>query len=115
MSSKLKVLRYAITLESRFSLNLPKGADILTIQSQDNEPNMWVLVNPDHRIEKRNFLLFGTGHLIKSTTKKGEILEYRGWPSYYKGKIILRYIGTFQINDGGFVGHVFEIRKSRNR
>ncbi len=76
-----------------FSIFMPKGADILTIQTDEknNHPSIWALVDPDQEKEERFFELFGTGHQI------------------HDGMGIKRkYIGTYQYQRGEFVGHIFE-------
>ena len=73
-------------------IDMPVGADILTVQMQDNMPFIWALVNPNetNRIS-RCLELYGTGHNI----------------SYEKGEE-RKYIGTFQFTDCGEVYHLFE-------
>ena len=79
-------------MEDYFSLNLPEGAKILTVQEQHGGAQVWALVNPDNPTETRNFRLAGTGHPIKESPDT------------------LNYIGTFQLAGGNFIGHVFEIK-----
>lgn len=67
---------------------MPKGAEILTVQIQYGIPQIWALVNPDADLEVRHLVFYGTGH---------------GCPDN-PGK----YIGTFQINAGSLIFHVFE-------
>lgn len=86
------VYKYTIPVEDYFSLDLPKGAKILTVQEQHGEPQLWALVNKDKPNEKRNFRLVGTGHPVKESPES------------------LNYISTFQLADGSFIGHVFEIK-----
>jgi hypothetical protein len=76
-----------------FSIFMPKGAEILTIQTDEknNHPSIWALVDPDQEKEERFFELFGTGH---------QIHEDMG--------IERKYIGTYQYQRGEFVGHIFE-------
>lgn len=85
---------HKITLEllDCFSLELPKNAKILSVQSQRNKPCLWVLLDTEAEKVKRNFRLAGTGHEIEK-----EIASQ------------LEFIGTFQLNEGGFIGHLFEI------
>jgi len=91
-----RIYKYPIPL-GYFSLGLPKGAKILTVHEQHGEPQIWALVNPDEPFtETRNFRVVGTGHPI------GENEE------------VLRYIGTFQLDGGNFIGHLFEIMEGRN-
>lgn len=90
-----KVFKYTIQEEAEdyFSLPLPKGAKILSVQEQGDEPQIWALVDSNAPEEKRNFLLVGTGHPIKENPEA------------------LNFIGTFQIDGGAYVGHLFEIIK----
>jgi len=70
-------------------LDLPAGAEILTVQVQDDVPRLWVLVNPDYtETEPRRICTYGTGHPIEGDVE---------------------YIGTFQLRDGSLVFHVFEV------
>ncbi len=86
------VFKYTIPMENYFSLNLPLGAKILTVQEQHGKPQLWAFVKQGERNEKRNFCLAGTGHPIE------------------ENPATLNYIGTFQSAGGGFIGHVFEIK-----
>jgi hypothetical protein len=73
---------------------MPKGAEILTIQTDEknNHPTIWAMVDPNEtEQEERNFELFGTGHEIP-----------------FDMGIERKYIGTYQYQNGEFVGHIFE-------
>lgn len=83
------VYRYPIPLTDSFSLDLPAGAEILSIQAQHGEPQLWALVNPSAPTETRVFRLAGTGEAIRESA--------------------LRFVATFQIHGGSRVCHVFEI------
>lgn len=89
------VFKYTIPVEDYFSLDLPEGAKILTVQEQHGGAQIWVLVNPNNPSEPRNFRLAGTGHSIKESLGT------------------LDYIGTFQLADGSFIGHLFEIEQGK--
>lgn len=86
------IWKYPITHPDRVEIEMPKGAELLTIQCQDNTPTIWALVNPDKELdlEKRNFELFGTGHDVPCDMG-----------------IERKYINTFQMNTG-LVFHLFE-------
>ena len=90
-----KVFKYPVPVQDRFSLNLPQGARILTVQEQHGEPQIWALVNPENVIETRNFCLAGTGHSIEENEEN------------------LNYIGTFQLYNGDFIEHLFEIKEEQ--
>jgi hypothetical protein len=81
------------TFKESFSLYMPKGAEILTVQidQKNKHPTIWAMVNPEAEPEERWFELFGTGHTIH---------EDMG--------IERKYIGTYQYQRGEFVGHLFE-------
>ena len=74
--------------ERNFSLNIPEGAQILSVQAQGNKGQMWVLVDPQARKETRVFWAINTGDPLP------------------KGN--LKYIGTYQLDKGNYVLHVFE-------
>ncbi len=79
--------------DEKFSIYMPKGAEILTVQTDEknNHPTIWALVDPEQENEERFFELFGTGHEIH-----GDMGVER------------KYIGTYQYQKGAFVGHIFE-------
>jgi len=71
------------------SFEMPKGAQVLTVQTQGNKPHIWALVDVDQKeVEVRKFVTYGTGHLMPNDPGQ--------------------YIGTFQLNGGALVFHLFE-------
>lgn len=70
---------------------MPVGAEILTIQTQDEMPCIWALVDPDNEKELRHFEVYGTGHDIPCDMG-----------------IERKYINTFQLEGGSLVFHLFE-------
>lgn len=89
---KYSTLPNGIFKES-FTLGMPKGAEILTVQidQKNNQPTIWVLVDPNAELETRYFELYGTGSSL-----------------YGDMGIERKYIGTYQYQRGEFVGHIFE-------
>lgn len=84
------VWKYTLNSDDILEISLPSGSLVLSVQEQNGEPQMWVLVNSEETIfEKRFFRLSGTGHPIRENIKS--------------------FIGTFQLYKGSFVGHLFEI------
>jgi len=80
---------YKYTLHSQdCSLQLPKGAEILSVQLQNQIPTLWALVNPMTVTEERHICIVGTGWQVEDNMK---------------------YITTYM--DGYFVWHVFELIK----
>ena len=84
------VWKYKISVEDYTVLNLPVGAKPLSVQEQRGEVYLWCLVNPDQKVhETRTFRLAGTGHPIVENVE---------------------FLGTFQLYEGSFVGHLFEVK-----
>lgn len=72
-------------------ISMPKDSELLTIQLQHGEKQLWALVDPNQKeLEDRHFLIFGTGHEIKLLNN-------------------IKYIATVQEMGGGLVWHIFEI------
>lgn len=89
---KRVIYKQAITPSELLSLKLPKGATILTVQTQYGKPCIWFICDPDAEREERVFEIYGTGH------------ELRG------DKYNHQYIGTFQLEGGKLVFHLFELK-----
>ena len=78
-------------LSSTSPLELPIGAEILTVQPQGGGLCLWALVDPDASTEKRDIEVFGTGRTVACDMG-----------------IERHYIGTVQFGGGALVLHVFE-------
>lgn len=72
------------------TLNIPQGGQVLDVQVQGGIPCIWVLVESTKPIVQRVFRIIGTGHRINVNT-------------------VLDYIGTFQLDNGDLVYHLFEV------
>ncbi len=68
-------------------IDMPIGAEPLTVQVQHEVPCLWALVNPQAPLAKVHVRIFGTGHSFVGSVSK--------------------YVGTYQLHNGSFVGHVF--------
>ena len=88
------IWKFPIDIKDISVIKMPEATQILTVQIDESTGRvcMWGLATPGKFVD-RTFQIFGTGHTINIKAKK-------------------RYIGTFQ--NSGFVGHVFEIFKSKN-
>lgn len=80
------IWKYEIPLEDTFSLSMPEGAQVLTVQLQGGIPSLWAMVEPSAPQEERRFAVIGTGNPI------GEVGDY---------------IATIQLHGGELVFHVF--------
>lgn len=70
-------------------IEMPMGADILSVQVQNKSICLWALCDPSAEKKKRYFLIFGTGNPVPDANQK--------------------FIGTVQMISGELVFHVFEI------
>ena len=69
-------------------LDMPSGAEILTIQMQGADLCLWALVDPAQSTETRKFHAYRTGDTAPDSAE--------------------RYVGTALASDGSRVWHVFE-------
>lgn len=83
-----RIWKYQVIPERAISIEMPLGAQVLTVQAQRDEINVWALVDPEAPRVWRRFRLIGTGHIIQDGA--------------------LQYIGTFQLDCGALVFHLFE-------
>lgn len=83
------IWKFPLAAVSPYSVRMPKGAEVLTVQRQDKMACIWAMVDPDADTENRYFEIYGTGNPIHEDTALSR-----------------RYIGTFQVSP--FVWHVFE-------
>lgn len=82
------IYKYQLDVTDVQTLHIPKNSKILNIQTQKNTPCIWALIDTDNDIEDRKFAIYGTGNECSSCYEE--------------------YIGTFQIENGSLVFHVFE-------
>lgn len=88
---KTEIWKYELT--SKYTdLEIPHGGEILCVQRQNKKTFIWVEVYPEAKKEIRSIIIVATGESITN--------------GQYSNK---RYIGTFQLQQGIFVYHVFEI------
>ena len=68
---------------------MPEGAEILHLQVQRDVPCVWAIVDPDARQEPRKFWTIVTGDIPDDRS-------------------LATHIGSYQLEGGSFVAHVFE-------
>lgn len=90
VKNMVTIWKYPLEVTDDQYIEMPSGSKILTVQIQNAIPCLWAMVYPERPKERRHIRMHGTGHLI------GDSLR-------------LKYISTFQIQDGALVFHVFEV------
>lgn len=89
MSENSKTIwKYELVATQKQTLMIPEGAEFLYIDVQHEIPQIWMLLNPLAPQMPKTFITIGTGHPISD--KLG------------------RYLGTYMLQDGFLVFHVFE-------
>lgn len=81
------IWKFPLDLSHEQAVTMRAGAEILCVQTQNNVPQLWALMADDERIEARRIQIRGTGHNADDVGK---------------------YIGTFQVDGGLYVFHVFD-------
>lgn len=84
------VWKYAVPMDDTFSIEMPRGAKVLSVAPQTGEVCMWAEVDPDEMMETRRFRMCGTGHPMP-------VHETRS------------FVGTFMVHGGILVFHLFEL------
>ena len=87
----MRIWKFRLKVQDRQDVDMQEGSKILTVQTQHNEPCLWAMVPVEGENvakETRKIVMTGTGQEFDATD--------------------LEYLGSYQLNDGMFVGHVFE-------
>ena len=84
------IWKFPLYVSDTVRVNMPKGAEILTVQRQGEQACLWAIVDATAEREERVFEIYGTGN---------GMVQDMG--------IQRKYIGTFQ--EPPFVWHVFEL------
>ena len=83
------IWKFPIETEDEQVINVPVGAEFLSVQVQNDQPCIWAKVDPQENVIVRaKVVIVGTGHPAKHTNG-------------------MSFLGTYQLAGGNFVGHVF--------
>ena len=88
---KKTIWKFELETTDNQTIEMPANAEILTVQTQAQKPYLWALIDPTEKKEKRLIEIFGTGHDL-----------------HYDIGVSRNYLGTYQIEGGSLVFHVFE-------
>lgn len=85
------IWKFPIQTTGQQAIEMSLAATILCVQTQQGNPCIWAMVNgePNHPKETRKFNIYGTGHPLPDD-------------------FTMPYIGTYQLEGGALVFHVFE-------
>jgi len=84
----MRIYKWTLEITDEQTLPMPANAEILCVQIQHGEPQLWALCDEVQFPGKRTIYIYGTGNPISKNPGK--------------------YIGTFQTHNGKLIWHVFE-------
>lgn len=80
--------KFPLPVETECFVPMPRRAEVLCVQVQNGTPFVWALVDTKEKVTAKHwFFVYGTGH-----------------ETFEQGK----YLGTFQLEGGALVFHVFD-------
>ena len=82
-----RVYKYELPLGDWTSITMPDGAEVLCVQLQHGLPRLWARIKVDAPPVVHHFRIAGTGHDL--------------------GSNVGRHVGSFQLQGGALVFHVF--------
>lgn len=84
------IYKYGLDITDKQRIELPVGAELLSVQNQRGEINLWALVDSEAELEENLIECFGTGHPINIDAPR-------------------QHLGTIQIQDGLQIYHFFKL------
>lgn len=87
------IWKFPVKINDEFSLAMPAGARVLSVQDQRGGTVMWALVDDSAPKVERRFFVRGTGHPCDG-------LDHAV------------FVGTFQLHGGAIVFHLFEDKEA---
>ena len=87
----MRIWKFTLQVTDHQQVLMPRGAQVLSVQTQHNMPQVWALVDERAPLEPRGFATYGTGNPMPEQVYFG------------------RFVGTYQIDSGSLVFHVFEV------
>lgn len=100
------ILKYNVPAADTFEVDMPEGAQILSVQTQLGQPYIWACGRANNPMrEMRTFRLIATGQTFpEEVTQARTVAE----------GVALLHIGTFQITneERPMVFHLFELLRS---
>jgi hypothetical protein len=84
------IYKYEVRIADEFAIEMPRGARVLSVQTQNSAPYLWALVESTAPMTLRTFALRGTGHNAD-------------------GLALAPFVGTFHLSNGALVFHLFDL------
>lgn len=84
----MTIWKFPLQITDVQTIEVPTAGKLLSVQVQHQVPCIWALVDPKQPKELRKIRIYGTGHPIDQ---------------------LGQFIGTFQVQAGALVFHVFAV------
>lgn len=84
----ITIWKQTLEITDQQFIEVPDGAELLTVQIQHGEPQLWFKCDSDVMKVYKCLRIYGTGNLIRPSADE-------------------KYLATFQIHGGSLVFHVF--------
>ena len=88
------IWKFNLKITDRQTVEMPFGANILSVQEQSGTLHLWAIVNPYAEQERRLIEIVGTGNPMADVDKE-DLARF--------------HIATVQTRGGALVWHVFEL------
>lgn len=85
------IWKFPLDVTDTQEIDMPSGVSILTVMVQGGVPCLWALVDPDKPTMPRTIAIYGTGHEVTADLT------------------VAKYVGSFMLVGGDFVGHVYDL------
>lgn len=82
-----RIFKYRLLPGAEQTIEMPEGAEVLSVQAQRNVANLWALADEEAPLRGYAFFVCPTGEPVPEG---------------------LVYVGTFQLADGRYVYHLFQ-------
>lgn len=86
----MRIWKWPLQVTDLQQVQMPRGAQVLSVQMQGGAPQLWALVDEKAPAEPRTFATYGTGNPMPEVADYGQ------------------FVGTYQMHGGSLVFHVFE-------
>lgn len=84
------IWKYPLEITDEQVVEMPQGANILSVQSQGSQLCLWAIVFPNRAsMRERTITIYGTGHAMRTDCEE-------------------KFLATVQQDGGALVWHVFE-------
>lgn len=88
------IYKYDVDVSDSQTIDMPKGAQLLSVGVQNGRIKLWALIDPGEPIVSRDLILIGTGHPIIRTL--GEFIGTVHLTMPHSGSVLV-----FHLFDGG--------------